>query len=384
MNDQQTDTPANKTDADKHFRPALITSWRTLHEYSTFLDHLLVGLTAQAVNAAVVCPPDSRTHTPISPSVEVIRHPAYDLPFFTHYNKRILLEKLKKFDPTVLHCLCQSQALLVRHLARHLDIPYVLTVDSLQKRWGQLSISSKRLARIIVPAASIKDNLERFYPRISDRIEQINFGTFTSPEIHCFDQPRRMATVVIAGPMEKADELANVLEAVKNLAIAGYEFMLVMIGTGRDEKNVRRMLSARGLLEMTVIVPTRAPVRAVLAAGDIFVQPQPAENFTPMLLEAMSVGTAVAVCKGGVDDFIIENETAAVFDPDDELSVRTCLQKLFDTPESARQLASSAQRYIKENHSVTEMVTEIVNIYRHPGLRDEPAAPDTDSADLTQ
>jgi len=32
----------------------------------------------------------------------------------------------------------------------------------------------------------------------------------------------------------------------------------------------------------------------------------------------MSIGAAVAACKGGVDDLIIGDKTALVFDPDDE------------------------------------------------------------------
>ncbi|GAI01811.1 unnamed protein product, partial [marine sediment metagenome] len=55
----------------------------------------------------------------------------------------------------------------------------------------------------------------------------------------------------------------------------------------------------------------------------------------------MSVGSAVAGCKGGVDDLIIEEETAVVFDPNDEISIRSSLQRLFDSRELARQIAES-------------------------------------------
>jgi NitT/TauT family transport system ATP-binding protein len=81
-------------------------------------------------------------------------------------------------------------------------------------------------------------------------------------------------------------------------------------------------------------------------------------------LEAMSVGTTVAACKGGVDDLIIEDETCAVFDPDDELSIYGSLRQLFDQPEYARQLAGGARNYLKQNHSVSKMVAQILHVYR--------------------
>jgi glycosyltransferase involved in cell wall biosynthesis len=78
----------------------------------------------------------------------------------------------------------------------------------------------------------------------------------------------------------------------------------------------------------------------------------------------MSVGSAVAGCKGGVDDLIIEEETAVVFDPNDEISIRSSLQRLFDSRELAQQIAESAQEYLRKNHTVSEMVSSMLRIYR--------------------
>jgi glycosyltransferase involved in cell wall biosynthesis len=65
-----------------------------------------------------------------------------------------------------------------------------------------------------------------------------------------------------------------------------------------------------------------------------------------------------------VDDLISDGENCAVFDPADELSIYSSLQKLLDSPELARRLASGAQQYLRENHSVSKMVAEIIQAYR--------------------
>ena len=85
--------------------------------------------------------------------------------------------------------------------------------------------------------------------------------------------------------------------------------------------------------------------------------------FDPSLLEAMSVGAAVAGCKGGVDDLIVEDRTATVFDPKDELSMLRCLQKLLGKREFARELAHNAQEYLRENHSADNMISATIRAY---------------------
>ncbi len=363
MGEEQKDSTSG-TVTKKTVRPALIVSEKTISEYSISLHHLLVGLADESIAVNLVCPPGCDVDSVVSPSVEVVRHPVFQLPLMGYQNKKILVERLEKFKPSVLHCLCESKAKLTRQLARQLDLPYVLTVNSLQGRFGQLSISLKRCAKIIVPAKSIAANIAAVYPKFAERIEQINIGTFAGETSGCFREPGRLASVVVGGPLRNESEFEKLLGAVKHLAIEGYEFMLVLIGGGRAERQLRESLSAQGLLQIVISVPKSAPWRSVLAAGDIFIQPAASSAFNPLLLEAMSVGAAVASCKGGVDDLIIEGKTCVVFDPDDELSIRGSLQELLDRREFAQQLARGAQEYLRENHTVSKMVSSILQIYR--------------------
>jgi glycosyltransferase involved in cell wall biosynthesis len=363
MSERQ-ENSAPQTVERKLLRPALIASKRTISEYSIFLHHLLVGLADESIPAALVCPADYDVDSVVSGAVEVVRHPALKLPLLWRQNRKRLIERLEKFEPTVLHCLCETKASLTKQLARQLDLPYVLTVSSLQKEWGQLSISSKQCAKIIVPAQSIAANIAKAYSRFAERIEQINIGTFAEETIGCFSKPGQLASMVTATPSDNVAELENLFGAIRHLAIDGYEFMLVVTGGSRSERQLRKLLSTFGLSQMAVIVPRLQPRRCVLAAGDIFIQPRPSTAFNPLLLEAMSVGTVVAACKSGVDDLIIEGQTCAVFDPDDELSIYSCLQRLFDAPDSARRLARKAQDYLRENHTVSKMISDILKIYR--------------------
>jgi len=86
-------------------------------------------------------------------------------------------------------------------------------------------------------------------------------------------------------------------------------------------------------------------------------------TFSVFLLEAMAVGTAVAACWGGVDDLIVPNETAVVFEPDSEPSIRQALKQLLDEHDFARRLATTAQKHIRAHYSVSAMVFATLKTY---------------------
>jgi len=344
-------------------RLALIASDHTVSEYSIFLEHLLAGLADESIPVALICPSGCDVDPLFTGAAEIISYPVFELPLTEHLNRRLLIERLAKFRPSVLHCLCESKARLTRRLTRRLGLPYVLTVNSLARQLVRFSVSSRRCAKIITPTKSIAADINGAYPRFTERIKQINIGTFVAEGNRCFSGLSGFATIVMAHPLEDADSFENLFSAVRHLMLDGYEFMMVVTGNGQAEGQLRKLLAALGLLQTVTIVPRLRPWRSVLAAGDIFIQPHPNPAFNPLLLEAMSIGSAVAACKGGVDDLIIEDKTAVVFDPNDELSIVGALQRLLDRRDFARKIAKYAQQYLKDNHTVSKMISAILQTY---------------------
>ncbi len=354
--------------ANKSLRPVLIMSERVVFKYSIFLQHLLVGLADESISAILVCPPDCDVDSFITGGADIIKHPFIELPLLERLDRKWVVEQLQKFNPNILHCLCESRASLTRWLARQLNLPYVLMVDSLPRRWRRLSVSSRRCAKIIVPAFCIAESIKNAYPGLTERLEQINVGTFVEKEAVCFSKPSRLISIIMDYSLNEISDVEVFFEALKHLSVEGYEFVLAVMGQGAAERRLWKLLNALDLLEAVTIIPRLKPWRSVLAAGDIFIQPKPSYSFNPLLLEAMGLGIAVAACKGGVDDLIIQDKTAVVFDPEDVLSIRNALKRLFDRPEFARQLARDAQKYLRENHSVSNMIAATLQTY-HEAVR---------------
>ena len=348
----------------KPLRVALIVSERTPGQYSMLLQNLLVGLASEPVQMALICPPSGDVDSIVSGPVKIIRHPAIDLPLIERLSRGSLLRRLAEFEPAVLHCLCRAKAPLAAYLAGKLDLPYILTINALQNRWRPFARLSSQCAGIIVPSRTIAANVAELQGRFADRIEQINIGTFVAEKSCCYTTPSRIATMVLAHPFDNIDDFENLLNALRHIALDGYEFAVLMMGAGPGESRLRQLIAALDLQQIVTIVPRIRPCRSALAAGDIFIQPRPNVAFNPFLLEAMSLGAAVAACKGGVDDLIVENETAVVFDPDDEISIIAAIKQLLDKREFARKIAKAAQQHLRANHSVSQMITAVVKTYK--------------------
>lgn len=347
----------------KTLRPVLIASERNARDDTTFLRRLLVGLADESVPVGLVCPPGCDVDSVVPVPVEISTYPLVDLPLIKRLGLEQLETQLERFKPTLLHCLCESRAGLARRLARRLDVPYVLALNSRADRLRTLSISPRHCMKVVVPSETLRADATRVHFRFADRIRQIRVGTFVRSDALCFSDPARLPSLVVAHPLDTVADFTNLLAAVKTLLGEGREFMMVLMGRGRAEHRLWRLLEQEGLSEAVTIVPTLNPWRSVLAAGDIFVQPQPTRRFSMFLLEAMSVGTAVAACRGGVDDLIVPDETALVFEANHEASICQTLAQLLDDHESARRLASRAQQYVQAHHSVSDMVSAILDTY---------------------
>jgi len=348
----------------KSVRPALLLSRRNIIEHTTFVRHLLVGLADESIPAALVCPPGQNTDAVTPAPAALFTHPSLALPLMDHLGIERLAGQLEKFRPTVLHCLCESRAQVARRLAQVMDLPYVLMINSLSRRIHKLPISAEHCARIVVPAGTIRRSVVQALPRYAERVAQIHIGAFVEPDTICFTDPARLPSLVVAHPLRHVADLARFFEAVKSLRMDGREFMVAVMGAGPAEHHLRRLLASLDLSDVVTIVPVLDPWRSVVVAGDIFVQPQPLQAFSVFLLEAMAVGTAVAACQGGVDDLILPNRTAVVFEPDSEPSIRQALKQLLDEHDFARKLAMTAQEHIRAHYSVSTMIDATLAVYR--------------------
>jgi len=272
---------------------------------------------------------------------------------------------MTKLNPTVLHSFCHSRAKLTKQIAKELNIPYVITFNSSAIKLKRRDISSHHCASLTASSKVIAANIAKKYPPLKDRIIQINIGAFVEDRCACFSTPRQITSIIVNQPLDNIFNFEILLNATKHLTIDGYEFILVIIGTGPAEREIHELIKRLSLTQVVTMIPEMQPLREIFSGADIYVQLKKKIGFNISLLEAMSVGMAVTASRQCNDQLLIEDKTALFFEENDELSLYSCIQKLLNKHENAKQIALAAQENLREFYSVSKMVSLLVETYKN-------------------
>ena len=344
-------------------RPVFLVDRSVFLSYSAYIRRVLVGLAGTSYAAALVCPSGMDPHAILCPSVKRIEHPALRLPIFWNQNRKILVESLLRFKPTILHTFLPGQVHLAYWLSKKLQIPYVVTCHKNISHRNCFEISIRHAAKVIAPSKPIADSLAQKCSYIQDRIEQIHIGGFVEDKCSCFSRGGHVASLIAVHPLNSVKIFVPFFNAVRHLVLDGFDVMVAIMGTGKAEKAIRAHIRKLGLTSIVTVVPPIRPIRSVLRGADIYLHLSDSGKFNAQLLEAMTVGLAVVGVQEETSGLLIEGETAVFWDPQDELNIYGCLKNMLGKREQSKHLAEKAQAHLRANHSVSRMVDKLMNTY---------------------
>lgn len=355
-------TQADQTAA---VRPVMLIDRQTYRNYAVYLRRILVGLAGTAHASAVVCPGDIDASAIICPTVEQIEYPALRLGIFRSANRRILLERLLRFKPTVIHTFCPGQTELAAFLSSLLQVPFVVTLHGCPPRWRLPWHCPAILdaAKIIAPSESMVQCIIAAWPSLSGRVELAAIGSYVEDDCVCFSRGSRPASLIAVEPFDDARLFEPLLGAIRHLILDGCELMLILMGTGKAERAIRRQIRLMGLANAVTIVPPMRPLRTVLSGADIFLHLKDRGLFNAQLLEAMGVGLAVAGAADPATGLLTEGQTAMLWDAADELSIYSGLKRLLSQPDAARRLALKGQALLQQQCGVSCMIDHTMEVY---------------------
>jgi hypothetical protein len=353
----------SEVDAGTIVRPVLLVDAGVYRNYAVYLRRILVGLAGTAHASAVICPGDIETSIMDCPTVEKIEYPALRLGLFKATNQRILLERMARFKPTVIHTFSPGQVGLGALLSESLDVPFVATFHGRPRRWERCRKEVSHAARVLAPSAILAQRAAEFYPEVRERIELVPIGSYVEDECACFSRPNLPASLISVHSLDDASLFEPLLGAVRHLALDGFELMLVLMGSGKAERAIRRQIRSLGLAPVVTIVPPMRPLRTVLAGADVFLHVKDTSLFNAQMLEAMGVGLAVAGARDQTGGLLRDGQTAALWEGTDELSIYGCLRRLLGQRDAARRLALNGQDFLRQQCSVSCMVDRILSVY---------------------
>ncbi len=228
--------------------------------------------------------------------------------------KSLVLIKKEKID--ILHCQGFLSSFLGMCLSFLTGIPYVATVQRIEKRKGFLRRLAYRRACLCIAASSA---IAEYFKDIGvEEVEIIPNGIDLERFKGLEPVAHRGFLVMTVARLEKVKGVRFLIEASKKLNSSIPGFKLVVVGGGSQRKNLEKLASDLGLgekVKFTGPLPSEK-IPSCLALADCFVLPSLSEGFGIAILEAQAAGVPVVASRiGGITDIIQEGETGLLAEP---------------------------------------------------------------------
>jgi phosphatidylinositol alpha-1,6-mannosyltransferase len=102
----------------------------------------------------------------------------------------------------------------------------------------------------------------------------------------------------------------------------------------------------------------------LLNKSHLFVRPSRFEGFGVSFIEAMACGIPVVTCpRGGITDFVTQDVTGKLVEPDDPSALSHAMNELIENPDKREQLANAAQKLVNERYNWSKIVDNVENLY---------------------
>ena len=306
-------------------------------------------------------------HIPIRTKSEI--SPKILLSFFK------LRSFIKKNHIDILHAHSRTTQVLAEFLGRKTGAPYISTCHGFFKaRFSRRKFPCWGLKTIAISEA-VKEHLLRDFKLDAENIKVIPNGV----DVSRFSSKLKAQSSKLKEKLG-LEEDAPVIGIVGRLSdVKGHRYLiqampevlkayplaqLLIVGDGKIKKDLLKLSKELVLDEHIIFLPSVQDTSEVLQALDIFVMPSLQEGLGLALMEAMASGLpVVASGVGGIGNLIHDGENGILVQPADIKSLSCAIIGLLDNKDNAVSLGDSARRFVTENFSEENMISETEALY---------------------
>jgi glycosyltransferase involved in cell wall biosynthesis len=156
--------------------------------------------------------------------------------------------------------------------------------------------------------------------------------------------PTGLVLAYIAEFVECKDH-PTAIEAMHELARRGIDAHLLLIGAGKNMKEIHALAHAGPAAERIHFLGARSDVRRILGVVDIYLHPGREEGFGLALVEAMLSGLPLAGAReGALIELIESGNTGMLFNPGDARDLANCVAFLGTDLNRAREMGAAARQ----------------------------------------
>jgi glycosyltransferase involved in cell wall biosynthesis len=168
----------------------------------------------------------------------------------------------------------------------------------------------------------------------------------------------------VVGRLEEQKGHAYLLAALPALRRAIPNLVVLLVGEGRLEEDLRRQVRELKLESMVRFLGTRRDLTEIYRALDLFVQPSLWEGLPLALLKAMGAGLPVVATRvSGSREAIVDGVNGSLVAPGDPEALARAILELHRHPEIRRRLGDAAHGTVAERYSLEAMLHRLEELY---------------------
>lgn len=277
------------------------------------------------------------------------------------------LSLIKKEKINLLHCQGFLSSLLGYFLFKITKIPYLVTVQRLEKGKLLKKIVYRNAALCIGASFAIKDYFKKIGVKNIEVIPNgIDLGRFKNLNRQASREKLGLNDefiIMTVARLERVKGIEYLIKAVK-------DFKLLIIGDGSERKNLENLVGRLNLKDKVKFlgsIPNKK-IPDYLVAADCFVLPSLKEGFGISLLEAQAAEVPVVGTKvGGILDIIEDQKTGLLVKSQNPEAISRAITKIHSDSGFAQNLVKNAKvnlaKYDWQN--IAEKVYEDYLSHRH-------------------
>jgi len=156
------------------------------------------------------------------------------------------------------------------------------------------------------------------------------------------------------------------LEAFRALREKIPHLKLVIVGSGPQERNIRKYIEGNGLAGKVIMTGHREDVPQILKNLDLFILPSYSNEATSQVIpQAMAMGIPViATSAGGIWEVVKDGETGKLVPPRNAPALSEAIFWAYQNREETRKMARKARELVLKDFTLARMIEKTGNVYR--------------------
>jgi len=309
-----------------------------------------------------------------------IAHEKIDITTKSELSPKVLFSMVKLFNPLrdndiqIVHAQTRVTQVLSFWIDKIYGIPQVSTCHGFFKPrlsrikfpcWGR---------KVIAISDAVKNHLQTDLKVKPEKIELIynglDIGKYPQYNTEQITESKKWIGLKPGAVIGNIARLSDVkgqsylIEAFSEVTKRFPDAQLLFVGDGKIKEELLAKVSELGLSKNVIFIPSIQDTSSVLALMDVFVMCSLAEGLGLSIMEAQGMGVPVIATRvGGIPELVKDNQTGILVGPQDSASIAKAIISLLEDRQSARQLGVNAQKNIRENFTLENMITKTEKVY---------------------